>query len=142
MKKVMFQLTQRNGNVVSFMFESLPEGITQDQFAGTYLFPSLLRLVKGASKMFDKDLPVYLSFSAETIDTKVLANLKIKSASVMAVRRAVLTFNEAIAALAGPTATISAYDLIGMKGNRGGEYRDYAARLLRPSVSLEKALTN
>jgi hypothetical protein len=146
MKQVTFTLSQSNGNRVSIEIKDITKGITQDAFAGTYLFPAMLRLVKGASKLFDKSLPVTLSFAAEQTDgeksAKVLADIKIKSKSVHAVRGAVLVFNEAIAALVTPTRTLSVYDLIDMKGNKGGEFRTYAKAQLRPSVSLEGAINN
>lgn len=152
MKKVLFQLTQRNGNKVAFEFNALPYGITQDQFAGTYLFPALLRLMKGASMMFDRKLPVHLTFSAEGVEAKVLASLTIPSRSLPNVRKAVLVFNEAIAALVAPTSIMSAYDLPKDSPIFEGKGKDrkyvgrndwmtrYAHGMLRPSVPLSVAL--
>jgi len=146
MKKIIFSLSQRNGNIVSFEFETIKEGLTQDQFSGTYLFPAMLRLVKGSSKLFDRELPVNLSFAAELSDgesvSKTVAHLKLKTSSVHAVRRAVLVFNEAIAGLIIPATETSIYTIADMKGGKGAEYREYSKTLLRPSVLLEKALTN
>lgn len=152
MKKVLFQLTQRNGNKVAFEFNALPDGIMQDQFAGTYLFPALLRLMRGASQMFDKSLQVHLTFSAEGVDAKVLASLIIKSRSHANVRKAILCFNEAIASLVAPTSLISAYDLPKDSPIFEGKGKDrkyvghadrmtrYANGILRPSVPLSIAL--
>lgn len=144
MKQATFQLSQRNGNNVTFEVKDVNKSITQDDFAGTYIFPALLRLVAGSSQMFDKSLPVHLTFSASfdngEVSAKVLGSVKIKSKSAHAVRQAVLVFNEAIAALAAPTSIVSAYALLDMKGDKGGQFRTYAKGLLRPSVSLNKAL--
>lgn len=146
MKKIVFSLSQRNGNLVSFSMESLPEGITQDKFSGTYVFPAMLRLVKGSSKLFDKNLPVYLNFTAEVTEgefiNKAVANLRLKSKSVYAIRQAVLVFNEAIAGLVVPAVETSIYAIQDMKANKGREYRAYTSAMLRPSVPLANALSN
>lgn len=146
MKKVMFSLSQKNGNIVKFEFETLPEGITQDKFSGTYLFPAMLRLTKGASKLFDRKLPVFLSFSAELANdefiNRTVAQITLKSSSVNAVRKAVLVFNEAIAGLIIPAVPTSIYSIADMKGDKGVGLRNLSASLLRPSVSLSAALAN
>lgn len=141
--KVSFQLRQANGNHVSFELNTVSD-LMQDQFAGTYLFPALLRIVKGSSKMFDRTLPVTLAFAATHANgetsAKVLANVTIKSASVMAVRRAVLVFNETLAGLVVPATRTSIYTLQDMKAGKGAAFRAYAGNMLRPSVSLSAAL--
>lgn len=141
--KVTFELRQSNGNHITFECAT-EEGLTQDKFAGTYLFPKLLHIVKGSHKLFDRTLPVSLSFFASSTDgnrsAKVIANVTIKSASVMAVRRAVLTFNETLAMMVDPIQRVSIYALADMKARKGGEYRDYARTFLRPSVPMAKAL--
>lgn len=146
MKSVIFQLRQSNGNNVRFSFKSIPDGINQDIFVGTYLFPALIRLVKGASGMFDRALPIQMSFAAENDDdttvSKIVGNVTLKTSSVHAVRRAVLSLNEMLAAMVPPTKAISAYVLVDMKGDKGREYRVYANSLLRPSVPLIAALSN
>jgi len=147
MKKIIFSLSQTNGNRVSFEFETIKDGLTQDEFAGTYLFPAMMRLVKGSHKMFDKALPVFLSFAAEVNDgdtiNKVLANIRLKSSAPTAVRKAVLTFNETIAGLIVPAVPTSIYAIADMgkdAKDRGAAFRQYSKALLRPSVSLEAAL--
>lgn len=146
MKQVTFTLSQSNGTRVNLGIKSLETGITQDDFSGTYVFPALMTLVKGSSNLFDKSLPVALSFEAEIIEgeivAKMLAKVVIKSKSAHAIRRAVMVFNEAIAALVAPTSRVSIYDLVDMKADKGGQFRRYAKSLLRPSVSLEKAIAN
>lgn len=151
MKQIIFSLSQTNGNRVTFEMSSkngqpvIPANMMQDQFSGSYLFPAMLRLVKGASKLFDRNLPVFLSFAATFEDgnstSKTLANIRLKSSSVHAVRKAVLVFNEAIAGMVTVPGT-SIYSIADMKGGKGAEYRNYAQALLRPSVSLTKALAS
>lgn len=140
----MFSLSQRNGNLVKFEFETLPEGITQDAFSGTYLFPAMLRLTKGASKLFDRTLPVNLSFAAEISEgdtvNRTIASITLKSSSVNAVRKACLVFNEAIAGLIVPAVPTSIYSIADMRGDKGAALRNLSATLLRPSVSLSAAL--
>lgn len=140
MKQVTFIIAQSNGNKVELRIKSLPEGMTQDQFAGTYLFPALMRLIKGAGMVFDNELPVTLYFEAEGVDIQLIASVNIASKSVHAIRTAVLMFNEAIAGLVAPDKVLTIYQLKDMKGERGGEFRRYAQGLLRPSVPLALAL--
>lgn len=146
MKKVTFSLAQTNGNVVSFELKDIANDLTQDKFAGTYMFPAMLRLVKGSAKLFDKALPVSLSFMAQfdndETSTKVVAAITIKSKSVHEVRKAVLCFNEAIAGLVVSDQPTSIYSLLDMKGDKGGEFRRYASRMLRPSIPLNAAISN
>lgn len=96
--------------------------------------------------MFDRALPIQMSFAAENDDdttvSKIVGNVTLKSSSVHAVRRAVLSLNEMLAAMVLPTRAITVYDLVDMKGDKGREYRVYANSLLRPSVPLVAALRN
>lgn len=146
MKSVLFSLSQTNGNNVSFEMQANEAlaAMSQDVFAGTYLFPATLRLICGAAKLFNKALPVHLSFSATYANgdtsNKVVAKLRIKSKSVSNVRRTVMLFNEALAALVAPEVHTSVYDIASMKAGKTREFQAYAGKMLRPSVKLSQAL--
>lgn len=133
-------MAQDATNKVELHIKELPTELTQDKFAGAYLFPALLRLLKGSGYVFDKELPISLYFESEEYSLSLITSAHIKSRSASAIRKVCLIFCEALAALAMPTTGKTIYQLVDMKGERGREFRDYARGLMRPSVSLDKAL--
>lgn len=139
--QVKFFLAQDSTNRFELNLKSLPDGITQDQFTGGYLFPAMLHLIRGASYVFDATLPVGFYFEVENADIQMVAQVQVKSKSVHAIRKACLALNEALAYLSMSSTGKTIYELIDMKANRGAEFRTYAKGLLRPSVSLASALS-
>jgi hypothetical protein len=142
-KKVRFSLRQSNGNNVSFELSDLST-YNNDTFAGTVLFPALLRLCKGASKLFDRKLPISLSFAFEqeegTYKAKVIADITMVNSAYTQVRKACLVFNEAIAGLVIPDEQVSIYAIDAMRKDKGAALRAFSLAAIRPSVKLDKAL--